>query len=82
MGKSSDLIQILIIVIVGMFIPFLGSILISFELDFTNLDDILKVSSTFGWFLLIFGIELVIVYIYYKISNKIAEKKLEKLKPK
>jgi len=54
MGKTRDLIQILIIVIIGMFIPFLGSILITFGLDVTKLDDLLKVGSTFGWFLLIF----------------------------
>jgi len=82
MGKTRDLIQILIIVIIGMFIPFLGSILITFGLDVTKLDDLLKVGSTFGWFLLIFGVELGVVYLYYHITNKIAGKKLDKYKPK
>jgi len=82
MGKTTDLISIPIIVIIGMFIPFLGSIVITFGLDFTNFNDLLRVGSTFGWFLLIFGIELVVVYLYYKITNKIASKKLDKYKPK
>lgn len=82
MGKTTDLISTLIIVIIGMFIPFLGSIVITFGLDFTNFNDLLRVGSTFGWFLLIFGIELVVVYLYYKITNKIASKKLDKYKPK
>ena len=62
MGKSRDLIQILIIVIIGMLIPFLGSIIITFNFDITKLDNLLKVGSTFGWFLIIFGIELSINY--------------------
>jgi hypothetical protein len=82
MGKTTDLVTILIIVIIGMFIPFIGSIVITFGLDFTNFNDLFKISSTFGWFLLIFGIELVVVFLYYKITNKIAKKKLDKYKPK
>ena len=82
MGKNRDLIQIMIIIIVGMFIPFLGSIIITFGLDITNINSLLKVGSTFAWFLLIFGIELIVVFIYYKITSRLAGKKLEKLKPK
>ena len=82
MGKTRDTIQILIIVIIGMFIPFLGSIVITFDLDITNMDNLLKIGSTFGWFLLIFAIELVVVFLYYKITNKIASKKMDKYKPK
>jgi hypothetical protein len=82
MSKRRDLIQILLIVIIGMFIPFLGSIIITFGLDITNLNNILKIGSTFGWFLLIFAIELGIVYLYYHITNKIASKKLDENKPK
>jgi hypothetical protein len=82
MGKTRDTIQILIIVIIGMFIPFLGSIVITFGLDITNMDNLLKIGSTFGWFLLIFAIELVVVFLYYKITNKIASKKMAKYKPK
>lgn len=82
MGKTRDTIQILIIVIIGMFIPFLGSIIITFGLDITNMDNLLKIGSTFGWFLLIFAIELFVVYLYYRITNKIASKKMDKYKPK
>jgi len=82
MGKKTDLTSILIIVIIGMFIPFLTSIIINFGLDFTNFDDLVKIGATFAWFLLIFGIELIAVFIYYQITNKIAGKKLDEYKPK
>jgi hypothetical protein len=82
MGKHKDLISILILVIIGMFIPFLISIIINFGLDFTNINDLKKIGFTFSWFLLIFAIELAIVYLYYSITNKIASNKFKKLKPK
>ena len=82
MGKNRDLVQILIIVIIGMFIPFLGSIVITFSLDVTNTNNLLKIGSTFAWFLIIFAIELALVYIYYIITSKIANKKMDKYKPK
>jgi len=82
MSKNLDVIKILLIVIVGMFIPFLGSIAITFGLDLNNYNNIMKIGSTFGYFLLIFGIEILIVYLYYSISNKMSEKKLEKIKEK
>jgi len=82
MGKTKDLIQLLIIVIIGMFIPFLGSIVITFGLDIKNFDNLLKISSTFCWFLIIFGIELFVVFSYYQITSKIASKKIDKYKPK
>jgi len=82
MGKNRDLIQILIIVIIGMFIPFLGSITITFNLDITNTNNILKIGLTFLWFLIIFAIELAIVYVYYNVTNKIVNKKMDKYKPK
>lgn len=81
MGKHRDLTEILLVVIIGMFIPFLFSIVIVFGLDFRNLNDLWKIASTFGWFLLIFAIELVIVYLYFTFSNKYAERKLKKYKP-
>jgi len=77
MGKHKDTAGILLMVIIGMFIPFLGSIVITFGLDITNLENWLKIGSTFGWFLLIFGIELILVILYYTISNKIASKKIK-----
>ena len=76
MGKNRDLIQILSLVIIGMFIPFLGSITITYGLNVT------RIASTFGYFLLIFGMELGIVYLYFSIGNKIANKNLEKYKRK
>lgn len=82
MGKTLDLIFILIIVIIAMFIPFIGSILITFGLDFTNIDDLLKIGSTFSWFLLIFGIEILIVFIYFQITGKISSQKIDKYRPK
>jgi len=82
MGKHRDLAGILIMVIIGMFIPFAGSIAIVYGFDFTSTADWLKTASTFGYFLFIFGIELLVVYLYFKITNKIAGNKLEKYKPK
>ena len=82
MGKNKDLIQILTLVLIGMFIPFLISITITYGLDLTNMDDLIKIGSTFGYFLLIFGIELLIVYLYFTIVNKMANKNMGKYKPK
>ena len=81
MGKHKDLIVILLIVIIGIFIPFLGSIAISYGFNFSDLNNWLKLGSTFGYFLLIFAIELFFVYIYFILSNKFAEKKFNKYKP-
>ena len=82
MGKNKDLIQILTLVLIGMFIPFFISITITYGLDFTNMDDLIKIGSTFGYFLLIFGIELLIVYLYFTIANKMANKNMDKYRPK
>jgi len=82
MSKRRDLIQILLIVIIGMFIPFLVSIIIAFGLDISNMDHLLKIGSTFLWFLIIFGIELFIVFLYFNITFRIANKKLDKYKSK
>jgi len=82
MGKNIDVAKILGIIIIGMFIPFLGSIVLAFDLDVSNMNNIMIIGKTFGYFLLFFGIELIIVYLYYTISNKLAGKKLEKSKSK
>jgi len=82
MGKRKDLISILAIVIIGMFIPFFISINITFGLNISNIDSIFKIGTTFGWFLIIFGIELAVVYLYFYITNKTAKKKLDDLKLK
>lgn len=81
MSKNRDLVQILLIVLIGMFIPFLGSLIINFEaLNITSFYSWWKIVSTFGYFLLIFGMELLAVFLYFKITNKTASKKLEKFK--
>jgi hypothetical protein len=82
MGKNKDLIQILILVLIGMFIPFLGSIIISFDLNVVNINDLVKIGSTFGYFLLIFGIEMAVVYLYFTTSSWTVNKKMKKYKPK
>lgn len=74
MGKNRDLIYILTLVIIGMFIPFLGSITINYGFD------LYTIASTFGYFLLVFALELGFVYLYFTISNKRALKKIEKYK--
>ncbi len=76
MGKNRDLILILSLVVVGMFIPFLGSMIINYGLN------LVKIGSTFGYFLLIFAIELGAVYLYFTISNRAANKNIEKYKKK
>ena len=82
MGKNRDLIQIIILVLIGMFIPFLGSILINFGLNISDFEDLIKIGRTFGYFLLIFAIELAIVYLYFTLINWNANKKINKYKPK
>jgi uncharacterized membrane protein (DUF485 family) len=82
MGKNRDLIQILTLVIIGMFIPFLGSLVITFNMNLFRIGDVLKIGSTFGYFLLIFGIELAVVYLYFTLTNRLAQKHLEKFKSK
>ena len=68
--------MILVLVIIGMFIPFLGAITLNYSFN------VRKIAVTFGHFLLIFGIELVVVYLYFSLSNKIAKKNMDKYKPK
>ena len=82
MSKNKDLIQILILILIGMFIPFLGSITITYGINFSKIDDIFKIGSTFGYFLIFFALELIAVMLYYKITSKIANKKIEKYKQK
>lgn len=74
MGKHKDLIQVMSIVLIGMFIPFFCSITINYGCD------LYKTASTFGYFLLIFGIELLVVILYFSITGKIANKKLNEYK--
>ena len=82
MSKNRDLFQILILVLIAMFIPFFISVIINFEIDFSNFQDILKIIITFIHFLIIFGIELIAVFIYFNISNKLSNNKINKIKNK
>jgi len=82
MGKNRDLINILIMVLIGMFIPFLGAIFINFGLDLTDLNDLVRIGITFGYFLLIFGLEMIVVYLYFLVTSWNANKKIDKYKPK
>jgi hypothetical protein len=82
MGKNTDLIQVLTLVIVGMFIPFFISLVINYGLNLSNMGDIIKIISTYGLFLLVFGIELIAVYFYFLITNKLANIKMNNLKKK
>jgi len=80
MSKNFDLIQILILVVIGMFIPFLGAITLTYGLDLTVLDNWIKISNSFLYFLLFFGLELLVVIIYFTVTNKIATKKINRFK--
>ena len=76
MGKQRDIIQILVLILIGMFIPFLGSVTLTYGLDLK------KIGVTFGYFIIIFGIELSCVYLYFAFGNKRAVTQMEKYKPK
>jgi hypothetical protein len=78
MSKNKDLVLILLIVIIGMFIPFLGSLLINFNLNIQEIDSWYTIGSTFGYFLLIFAIELIAVLGFFTASNRFYSKKLKK----
>lgn len=82
MGKNQDVVLLLLIVIIGMFIPFLLSIAYIFKLNLLSTDGWITISSTFGVFLLIFGFELMFVFLYFRITNSIAEKKINQQKKK
>jgi hypothetical protein len=76
MSKNRDLLIILLIVTFGMFIPFIVSITLVYGFQFSS------ILITFGYFIIVFGIELGIVYGYFSVTNYLALKKLDKLKPK
>jgi len=80
MSKNKDLIQILIIVAIGISIPFFLSLIISYNIDLSNLENIIKIFLTFSLFLIIFAIELILVYVYFFITNLIANKKINNKK--
>ncbi|PNX45384.1 MAG: hypothetical protein BV459_08480 [Thermoplasmata archaeon M11B2D] len=76
MGKNKDLLKVLLLILVGMFIPFLGSIALSY--GFVPQ----KIVVTFLYFLVIFGLELGCVYLYFTVSGRRASRKMEQYKPK
>jgi hypothetical protein len=80
MRRHRDLIQLLLIVIIGMFIPFLFSLIIVFHIDISSSQGWMSILSTFGYFLLVFAIELGVVFLYFYLTNKIAEQRMEKKK--
>ncbi len=59
-----------------MFIPFLGSITLSYGFVPRT------IVVTFVYFLVIFGLELSVVYLFFSLSGKRANKKIEQYKPK
>jgi hypothetical protein len=76
MGKKKDLMKVLLLILVGMFIPFFGSITLSYGF----LPQ--RIVTTFLFFLVIFGFELGFVYLYFTLSGLRANKKMEQYKPK
>jgi hypothetical protein len=76
MGKNRDLLQILLIILIGMFIPFFGAISITYGFN------LYQIVSSFGYFLVIFGLELLIVYLYFYLTNWNAQKKLQQVQKK
>lgn len=76
MGKTTDLLKVLLLILIGMFIPFLGSITLIYGFDAKS------VVVTFLYFLVIFGLELGVVYLYFTFSGRRANKKMQQYKPK
>ena len=76
MGKNRDILKVLLLILIGMFIPFLGSIALSYGFMPQ------KIVVTFLYFLFIFGLELGCVYLYFTISGRRANKKMEQYKTK
>jgi len=82
MGKNRDLALILLIVLIGMLIPFIGSVVFTFGIDITCVCGWKKILSAFVIFILIFGIELLVVLSYFSLSNKFYKKKLDEFNKK
>ena len=79
MGKKTDLAVVLSIVLLGMLIPFIGSIVFTFGVNITCFCGWKTVLTAFGYFILIFAVELLFVFSYFSITNKYYKKKLDKL---
>jgi uncharacterized membrane protein YqaE (UPF0057 family) len=76
MGKNRDLLKVLLLILIGMFIPFLGSITLSYGFEPKT------ILITFLYFLVFFGLEIGFVYLYYTLSGRKANKKMEKYRPR
>jgi membrane protein implicated in regulation of membrane protease activity len=76
MGKNRDIVKVLLLILIGMFIPFLGSITLSYGFVPRT------ILVTFLYFLVIFALELVFVYLYFTFSGRRVNKKMEQYKPK
>lgn len=76
MGRYRDIAGILGLVILGMFIPFCGSIAIIYGVSVGRL------LLGFLVFLVVFGLELGTVYAYFKVSGKRSAAEVERLRPK
>jgi uncharacterized membrane protein len=74
MSTNRDLLQVLLLILIGMLIPFVGSVWLSYGFDLE------KIGITFLYFLVFFGIELLCVYLYFSLSGRQATKKLEEYK--
>jgi hypothetical protein len=76
MGKNGDLLKVLLVILIGMFIPFLGSITLSYGFEPK------MILITFLFFLVLFGLELGFVFLYFTFSGRRANKKMEQYKSK
>lgn len=76
MGKNVDILKVLLLILIGMFIPFLGSIWLVYGLEAQ------RILVTFLYFVVIFALELGVVYLFFTFSGRRANKKLEQYKLK
>ncbi|KYK24266.1 hypothetical protein AYK25_00035 [Thermoplasmatales archaeon SM1-50] len=76
MGKNKDILKVLLLILIGMFIPFLGSITLTYGFMPQ------KIVVTFLYFLFIFCCELGVVYLYFTLSGRRASKKMARYKQK
>ena len=82
MGKNRDVVQIILIVLAGMFLPFFITLVFLFHVDVYSLSGWIQIISAFFYFLIIFGVELGSVILYFHITNTFAKKKYEQQKRK
>jgi hypothetical protein len=76
MARRRDVAGILSLVMVGMFVPFSGAVLVIFQAGAP------EVLLGFCLFLVFFGLEMGSVYLYFLVSGRRAAGQVEKLRPK